>query len=275
MNPAALNAASMDSLLPVLYAKAIDIGSKAVGLIILWIIGRFAIRALKRVVQRALRLRAIEPTLMEYVDSVVGVLLNILLVVVLLSFVGIETTTFAGLLAAAGLAIGTAWSGLLSNFAAGAFLVLLRPFRKGDLVMAGGVTGTVDEIGMFVTVIQTPDNVRTIVGNGKIFGDTIQNYSANPYRRVDRFAQLAHEDDHVRAMTLLKARLATIPNVLAVPAPDVEILDLTLAGPLLAVRTYARSDDYWQVYFDTNRVIRETLTSEGFEIPATHQHVTQ
>jgi small conductance mechanosensitive channel len=265
----------MDALVPLLYAKAIDVGSKAVGLVILWIIGRFVIGALKRVVQRALRLRAIEPTLVEYVNSVVGVLLNILLLVVLLSFMGIETTTFAGLLAAAGLAIGTAWSGLLSNFAAGAFLVLLRPFRKGDFVTAAGITGTVDEIGMFVTTIQTSENIRTMVGNAKIFGDTIQNYSSNPYRRVDRFAQLGHGADHARAMTLLKERVATIPNVLAVPAPEVEILDLTLAGPLLTVRTYARNESYWQVYFDANRVIRETLMTEGFEIPATHQHVTQ
>jgi small-conductance mechanosensitive channel len=110
-----------------------------------------------------------------------SVVLNIALVVALLGFFGVETTTFAALIAAGGVAVGVAWGGLLANFAAGAFLVFLRPFKVGDFVNAGGVTGTVDAIGLFTTTINTPDNVCTIVGNNKIFADTIQNFSANPY----------------------------------------------------------------------------------------------
>jgi small conductance mechanosensitive channel len=140
----------------------------------------------------------------------------------------------------------------------------------GDFICAGGVTGTVEEIGLFVTTINTPDNIRSFVGNGKIFSDTIQNFSANPYRRVDLTAQLAHGVNPADAVRLLKERLATIPNVLQTPAPDVEILDFTLAGPVLAVRPYTANASYWQVYFDTNRTIRETFGEAGFAVPEQH-----
>jgi len=111
--------------------------------------------------------------------------LNIILVVAIRGYFGVETTSFAAILAAAGIAIGMAWSGLLANFAAGAFMVVLRPFKVGDFVTVGGITGTVKEVGLFVTALNTPDNVLTIIGNNKVFSDTIQNFSANPYRRVD------------------------------------------------------------------------------------------
>jgi len=129
------------------------------------------------------------------------------------------------------------------------------------------VTGTVVEIGLFGSVIYTPDNVRTMIGNNKIFSDTIQNYSANAYRRVDLLAQLNHSVDHKDAMRLLKERLSRIPNVLADPPPTVEILESNLAGPVLCVRPNCHNKDYWQVYFDTNRLIRETFGEAGFPAP--------
>ncbi len=118
-------------------------------------------------------------------------ILTIALVIGILGYFGIQTTSFAALLAGAGLAIGAAWSGMLGNFAAGAFMLVLRPFKVGDFVSMGGVTGTVHELGLFGTTLITPDHVLTTVGNGKVFGETIQNFSALPVRRVDRIAQLA------------------------------------------------------------------------------------
>jgi small conductance mechanosensitive channel len=188
-------------------------------------------------------------------------------IVALLGFFGVETTTFAALLAAGGVAIGVAWGGLLANFAAGAFLVFLRPFKVGDFVTAGGVTGTVESVGLFGTVLNTPDNVLTIVGNNKIFSDTIQNFSANPYRRVDLTATINNAVDHRVAIQLLRERLARIPNVLPTPAPDIDILQFTPAGPLLCVRPYCSNQHYWQVYFDTNRLIRESFGEAGFPVP--------
>lgn len=254
--------------------KALDLGTKALGAGVLWIVGRFVIRSVKRALERSLRARSVEATLVAYAESVTSVLLNILLVAIILGFVGVETTTFAGLLAAAGLAVGTAWSGLLANFAAGAFLVVLRPFRRGDFVrVAGGVTGTVAEVGMFVTAVDTLENVRTLVGNAKVFGDTIENFTTNPFRRVDRLAQLAHDADVRAAMAAVRARVAALPHVLATPPVEVRVLDFTLAGPVLAVRPYCHNDHYWDVTFATNEAIRDALGDAGAPVPATHHTV--
>src|SRR5262249_17559856 len=141
------------------------------------------------------------------------------------------------------------------------------PFKVGDVISAAGVTGKVEEIGLFATTIDTADNVRTFVGNNKIFGDTIQNFSVNPYRRVDLIAQLHSRVDHRAAIALLKERLAQIPNVLAKPPPDVEILELNEMGPRLAVRPYCAEKNSWQVYFDANRLIREVFGEAGYPDP--------
>jgi len=246
------------------------VGLKILGAIVLWMIGRWLISLSLRLIGSALRKQKIDPTLIRYIHSGVGALLNIVLVVAILGFFGVETTSFAALIAAAGVAIGMAWSGLLSNFAGGVFLVILQPFKVGDFVSAAGVTGTIEEIGLFATTLNTPDNVKTIVGNGKVFSDTIQNFSANAYRRVELTAQLAHGVDPQEAVALLKPAIAKVPNVLPAPAPDVEIITFNLAGPVLAVRPYCNNVHYWQVYFDTNRLIRDTFTQAGFPVPEQH-----
>jgi small conductance mechanosensitive channel len=215
----------------------------------------------------ALQRQHVDPTLLRYIGNFVGVALNIALIVAILGYFGVETTSFAALVAGIGVAIGAAWGGLLSNFAAGAFLVMLKPFKVGDFVTVGGVTGTITEIGLFATALNTPDNVLTLIGNAKIFGDTIQNFSANPFRRVDLKCQLAGSADHVAAMELLRDRMASLPNVLPSPPPDVEILEFNLVGPVLAVRPYCRNDHYWQVYFDGNKAMREALANAGFPAP--------
>jgi small conductance mechanosensitive channel len=249
---------------------AIAFGLKALGAIVVWVVGRYLISFAVRLVSNALERQRVDPTALRYVGTVISVTLNIVLVVAILGYFGVETTTFAAIMASAGVAIGLAWSGLLSNFAAGAFMIVLRPIKVGDFVTVAGVTGTVKEIGLFVTAINTLENVLTIVGNNKIFSDTIQNFSVNPYRRVDLKAQLNHGVDHNTAIRLLKERLVQIPNVKSDPAPDVEILEFNLAGPVLAVRPYCHTDHYWQVYFDTNRAIRESFGSAGFPVPEQH-----
>jgi small conductance mechanosensitive channel len=258
------------TLLVDLMAKGLDIGLKVMGAIIVWIVGSWLIGMVRRMMTSAMTAKEVDVTLIKYVTSAVGILMKVILIVAIFSYFGVETTTIAGLLAGLGLAIGTMWGGMLSNLAAGAFMVFLKPFKVGDFVSAGDVVGTVHEIGMFATTIDTPDNIRTFVGNNKIFSNNIQNFTANPYRRVDLKAQLNHSVDHAQAIKLLKERLAKIPNVLTDPAPDVEILEFNLAGPVLAVRPYVHNNDYWQVYFDTNRVIRESFGEAGFPVPEQH-----
>jgi small conductance mechanosensitive channel len=171
------------------------------------------------------------------------------------------------MLAGAGVAIGAAWSGMLGNFAAGAFMLVLRPFKVGDFVTAGGVTGTVQELGLFGTTILTPDNVVTLVGNTKIFGDSISNFSSTPARRVERTAQLAGGVDVTDAIARFRAAVTAIPNVVAEPAVEVSLLDITLVGPVIAVRPYCNNDHYWQVYFDTNEAIVRVCKEAGWPAP--------
>ncbi|MBG6290605.1 MULTISPECIES: mechanosensitive ion channel family protein [Pseudomonas] len=244
---------------------ALAFGVKILVAILFWVLGRWLISFAVNLVEKALAKQSVDPTVLRYVGSFITVTLNILLVVGILGYFGVQTTSLAALIAAIGLAIGMAWSGLLANLAAGGFIIVLRPFKVGDFVTAGGVTGTVKEIGLFATAINTPDNVLTLVGNNKIFSDTIQNYTHNPYRRVELKAQLSGAADYAAAVAVLKQRVAAIPNVLSDPPVDVEILEFNLVGPVLAVRPYCHNDVYWQVYFDTNRTIKEAL---GTDFPA-------
>ncbi len=245
--------------LPVITA----VGLKVAAAFALYMVGRWLISFAIRALSAVLTSRNFDPTLQRYIANILAVVLNILLVVAILGYFGLQTTSFAALLAGVGLAIGAAWSGLLGNFAAGAFLIIFRPYKVGDYVVAGGVEGTVIEIGMFNTVITTPDNVQTVVGNSKVSIEVIKNFSHNPYRRVERQAQLAFGVDPLEAIARLKPQLAAIPNVLADPAPDVEILDFNERGTLLCVRPYCHTAHYWQVYFDTNKVI----AGAGFPAP--------
>jgi len=268
-----MDTTKVDKLVQAGWTAIIALGIAVLEALALWIVGRWLIGLCLRIIGKGMTRQKIDPTLIRYIQNAVGAILNIVLVIAILGFFGVQTTSLAALIAAAGVAIGMAWSGLLANFAAGVFLVILQPFKVGDFVTAGGVMGTVHEIGLFVTFIDTLDNVRHIVGNGKIFGDVIQNYSHNAYRRVDLTAQLAHGVDVHDAMARLKKALAGIPNVMTDPAPDVEILTFNLAGPVLAVRPYCHNKDYWQVYFDTNRLIKETFTTAGFAVPEQHYMV--
>jgi small conductance mechanosensitive channel len=203
----------------------------------------------------------------------VNVALNIVLVIAILGYFGFETTSFAALVAAMGIAIGAAWAGLLANFrgrvsdrAAASRSATIsgrwhRGHREGDRALR--------------PTMLTPDNVTAFVGNNKILADNIHNYSSSPYRRVDRLAQLAHSVDASDAIRRLKEALARIPNVNEAPPPDVEIVDFNERGAILAVRPYTHTDHYWQVYFDTNKAISDTFGAAGYPVPETRMRVHQ
>jgi small conductance mechanosensitive channel len=253
----------------------IAFGLKVLGAVAAYIVGRMLIGFASNLVMRALEQQKVEPTVIRYIGSVVTVALNIILVVAILGYFGVETTSFAALVAGLGIAVGAAWGGLLSNFAAGVFILVLRPFKVGDYVLAGDVEGTVRMLGLFNTTIDTPDNVQTMVGNAKIMGGTIKNFSNNPYRRVELTAQLDHSVDPADAVRRLRETLPKIANVVAEPKPDVEILTFNERGPVLAVRPYCNTAHYWQVYFDANRTIRETFGAAGYPAAEAHLHVRQ
>jgi small conductance mechanosensitive channel len=260
----------IESVINFLSTEGAEFGQKILGALAAWVIGRWviglALRAFNLAVSRGNR---VDATLAKYLTSIISVLLNIVLVLAILDIFGVRTTSFAALLAGAGLAIGTAWGGLLTHFAAGVFMQVLRPFKVGDFVQAGGITGTVHEVGLFGTTIITPDNVLTIVGNNKVFSESIQNFSALPHRRVDCTAKIANSVDAADAVGRLKEAVARIPNVMSSPAPDVEVMGFTPEGPQLCVRPYTHTDHYWQVYFDTHRAILQTFAAAGYPLPET------
>jgi small conductance mechanosensitive channel len=260
---------AIETAKPILIAFSL----KVLGAIAAYIVGRLLIGFASTLVMKALERQNAEPTVTRYIGSVITVALNIILVVAILGYFGVETTSFAALVAGLGIAVGAAWGGLLSNFAAGAFILVLRPFKVGDYVVAGDVEGTVRTIGLFSTAIDTPDNVHTLVGNAKVLSGTIKNFSHNPYRRVDLTAQLDHTVDPTDAIRRLKEALPKIAHVVATPAPDVEILTFTERGPVLAVRPYCHTAHYWEVYFGTNRTIRETFGAADYPAPEAHLRV--
>lgn len=261
---------NIQTIVDFLSTQGADFALKVLGALAAWIIGRWIIGLAVRGLSAALtRGKKLDATLTQYLASIVNVVLTIVLVLAILDLFGVRTTSFAALLAGAGLAIGTAWGGLLTHFAAGVFMQALRPFKVGDFVTAGGITGTVKEIGLFGTTIVTPDNVLTIVGNNTVFSGSIQNFSSLPYRRVDCSAKIANSVDPADAIARLKPAIAAIPNVLANPAPDVEIASFTPEGPLLCVRPYTNNDHYWQVWFDTHRTIVAVFGAAGYPVPET------
>ena len=259
-----------DVILNFLTTQGADFALKIVGAIVAWIIGRWLIGLATRLMGKALeRGKRFDATLITYLKSIVSVGLTIILVMAILGIFGVQTTSFAALLAGAGLAIGAAWSGMLGNFAAGLFLQVLRPYKVGDFINAGGTLGTVKELGLFTTTVLTPDNVLTIVGNNKVFSDNIQNFSTEPFRRVDCVAKVANSVDVKDAIARLRPVIAAIPNVKDSPAPDIEILEFTPEGPKLCVRPYTHTDHYWQVYFDTHKAIVNTFGAAGYPVPET------
>ncbi len=259
---------NLDTAITFLSNEGAHFGLKLLGALAAWIVGRWLIGMAVKLLGIALQAgNKVDTTLTNYIKSIAGVVLTIGLVLAVLDIFGMQTTSFAALLAGAGLAIGTAWGGLLTHFAAGVFMQVLRPFKVGDAIAAGGVTGVVQELGLFGTTIITADNVLTIVGNNKIFSDNIQNFSALPYRRVDCTAKLAHGVDPLDAIARLRQSVTRIPNVLAEPAPVIDLIAISDQGPVLAVRPFAAPAHFGQVYFDTHRAVVQTFKEAGYPLP--------
>ncbi len=262
----------IDSIMTFLSTRGVEIGISLFSAILIWIIGRWAINKITLLIGLAMeRSGKIEKTLAGYMVSILNGLLTILLVMFILSRFGIETTSFAALLAGAGLAIGTAWGGLLAHFAAGVFMQILRPFKVGDYIDAGEVEGTVTEVGLFTSTIVTIDNVSTIVANNRIFSGNIKNFSAEPYRRVDCTVKLYHAVNATEVLTKLREAVSQIDNIMQDPAPNVQILEFSEEGPVFCVQPYCDNKYYWQVLFDTNRVIAETAAANNWPAPAVHE----
>jgi small conductance mechanosensitive channel len=243
---------------------------KIVGALALWIIGGWLIGVASGMMIRAMSKR-VDKTITTYVDSALRILLKVILIIAILGLFGVESTSFAAILAAAGIAIGMAWSGLLANFAAGVFLVVLRPFKVGDIITAAGVNGEVKEIGLFATTLDNRNNTRIFVGNNKLFSDNIINHSHNPHVRLEALAQVANGVNPFEVAARIEQRIREVPHVLATPAPEVGVKEYNAAGTLLYVRPYVKGGTVEQeaVMAAAFKVIAEATA--GLPVPAPHQ----
>lgn len=248
-------------------------GLRVAGAIAVLVIGRFACRIARNAVRRALESRRVEASLVPFVSNLIYFTLLAAVIISVLGIFGIETTSLVAILATAGLAVGLALQGTLSNFSSGVMLLLFRPFRVGDYVDAAGVAGTVFEIGLFATTLNTPDNVRIIVPNSSVYGATIKNFSANDTRRNDMVLGISYNDDISRAIEVVNSVLGKDSRVLADPEPTVAVSELADSSVNLVVRPWCLKEDYWALRYDLVRRFKEELKQSGCSIPYPQQDV--
>jgi small conductance mechanosensitive channel len=231
------------------------------------VIGRWLARMLTRTLQRLLERRNVDVALRSFATSLVFWLMIAFIIVAALSKLGIETTSFVALLGAAGLAVGLALQGSLSNFAAGVLIIMFRPFRIGDYVEAGGTAGVVKEITILTTIMFTPDNKKIIIPNSAIMAGTITNYSANETRRLDLVFGVGYSDDLDKVQKVLEEIVASDPRCLKDPAPTIGVLAHADSSIKFAVRPWVRTADYWDLHFDLHKKVKQRFDAEGISIP--------
>jgi small conductance mechanosensitive channel len=261
------SAVQIEELLGRVITLTTDWGLKVLGALVVLIIGRIVAKAVRKGVRRALERGKMDPTLVPFVSSLAYYLVMAFVLIAVLGMVGIETASMIAVLGAAGLAVGLALQGTMSNFASGVMLLIFRPFHKGDFIEAAGVAGSVDTVGIFTTTLNTPDNVRIVLPNGTVWGQTIKNYATNPTRRVDLVMGISYDDDIGTAMETINKVLDNEPRVLKDPAPTVAVSELADSSVNLVVRPWCTKEDYWGVYFDLTRALKEQLEGSGCSIP--------
>lgn len=238
-----------------------------VAAIVIFYVGRMVAKGVKRLMEKALLSRSVDKAVVSFIASIVYAVILIATVLMALSQVGIQTTSFIAILGAAGLAVGLALQGSLANFASGILIILFRPFKSGDFIDAGGITGTVDKIEIFQTIMKSPDNKLVIVPNAQITGGAITNYSAEATRRVDLLIGIAYDADLRKAKDILNDILSQDPRVLKTPAPVVAVAALADSSVNIHVRPWVNSADYWGVYWDTLEKVKLTFDEQGIGIP--------
>jgi small conductance mechanosensitive channel len=249
---------------------SIEYAPKVLAALAILIVGLFIINLIIRAVKKVMHKRGVDETLSKFLSNLISWALKILLIVTVIAKLGIETTSFAAILASAGLAVGLALQGSLANFAGGALIMIFKPFKVGDLIEAQGVTGVVKEIQIFTTQLNTPENKLAIVPNGALSNGNIINYTAEGKLRVDLTFGVSYDADIKQTKDVLMQVLTSNPKVLKDPAPTVTVSELGESSVNFAVRPWANTADYWDVYFNTIENTKLALDKAGIEIPYPH-----
>ena len=247
--------------------SGIQAGGHILKAVIVFLVGRFLIRMLNRLVRRLMDKRNVDISIKTFVRSLVNILLTVLLIVSVVGALGVETTSFAALLASAGVAVGMALSGNLQNFAGGLVILLFKPYKVGDWIDAQNVSGTVKEIQIFHTILTTADNKLIYVPNGALSSGVVTNYSNQTTRRVEWIVGVDYGEDYNKVEKVVREVLAADKRILNEPAPFVALHALDASSVNVVARVWVNSSDYWGVYFDINKAIYETFNEKGINFP--------
>lgn len=242
-------------------------GMKVIGAIATLIIGIWIAKWLARISGKVLNKRNVDPTLTKFASSVVKVALITFVIISAISQVGIETTSFVAVIGAAGLAVGFALQGSLSNFASGLMLIIFKPIKVGNYIEGGGASGTVESIGIFVTTLTTPDNKVIYIPNSALTGNNIVNYSTKDTRRVDMVFGIGYSDDIDNAKSVIKSILENDNRILKEPSTQIVLSELADSSVNIVVRPWVNSKDYWPVYFDTTETVKKKFDEHNISIP--------
>jgi len=246
---------------------ATEFGIDIIAALAIFIIGRWVANLITKGVRRLLERADVDATLVKFLSNIVRILLLIFVILAAIGQLGIQTTSLIAVLGAAGLAVGLALQGSLSNFAAGVLVIIFRPYKVGDYIEAAGVAGTVDEVQIFNTVMNTPDNKRIIVPNSQITGGIITNYSAHETRRVDFTFGIGYADDIDKAKSIIEEVLTGDERVLEDPAPQIVVAELADSSVNIVARPWAKAADYWGLKFDVTETVKKRFDAEGISIP--------
>lgn len=242
-------------------------GLKVVAAIIIFIVGRWVAKLISRMIRKMMRKADVDQTLRKFVGNMAYITLLLFVVLAALNQLGIQTTSFIAVLGAAGLAIGLALQGSLSNFAAGFLMIIFRPIRVGDYIEGAGTSGTVEEIQIFTTTLITPDNKTVIIPNAALTSDNIVNWTAKGTRRVDLVMGIGYEDDIDKARAIMMDEIAKDDRVLKEPSPQIAVVELADSSVNFVVRPWARASDYWGVYMTLTEAIKKAFDANGISIP--------
>jgi len=268
-----INGININDILQTVYEYLAQYGFKVIGALIIFLVGRLVAKLLSRWIETALIKARVDKTLAKFIKNLSNIILLLFVVIASLAPLGVETAQFAVVLGAAGLAIGLALQGSLSNFASGFLMIIFRPFKVGDFIEAAGTKGTVKEIQIFNTIMNTPDNIRAIIPNSKITDDKILNYTVTGTRRVDLVIGISYEDDLKKAKTIIEDVLAQDNRVLQDPKSKVAVFELADSSVNFVVRPWVNSADYWDVYFEMTAKIKLALDKNDITIPFPQQDV--
>ena len=234
---------------------------------LIYSIGCFIIKQINRLVAKILEKRKVEPSVQTFLKSLVKILLNMILAFAVISKLGVETTSFAALMASAGVAIGMALSGNLSNFAGGLIILVFKPFKVGDYIEGPDVNGTVKEIQIFHTILSTLDNRMIYVPNGILNNNAITNYSKQETRRVDWVFGVEYGEEIGKVRAVIQRIIKNDPRILDTPAPLIALSTLNASSVDITVRVWVKASDYWSVLFDINEIVYDTFNKEGINFP--------